>query len=385
MNACVALIAIGERYESYLPKAAARWGDLTGLPVVAFGDGQARQLGCPHDHPGERACWLKLHLWDLVPDGYDVILYADMDIWPIKPAMPSEALDCGVGLAVVRDRWADPVVAAAAESIGLAHWDYFNAGLLYMRRDPMAAVMRDARKSFCQLPWWDQTALNLTTANAGVSVRYLPWTHNAMDSSLIEHGLRGVHGSGTAWRLWETLPHDGILHPPLHHRLEDFLARNFDWWHGYVTDRTHVLELAQTAGSLGGRAQVIEVGTFQGHSAFAMAHAGAGVTTLDPANKTGRWFVDGVCVDALACTGLDFLAFDLNQWDMVFHDAEHGPSIIPELQEWWSRIRPGGILAIHDSEQLHGHWRADRLPGYAGHTETADARGRMLAIVRKSI
>jgi hypothetical protein len=360
--------------------AALRWLDVVpGLcGWVVAGEAEAARFGYGDLDPARQACALKLHAFDLVPIDADAVLYADLDVLPHNGfPRPAWALQ-DVDFACVRDRWDDAEVGRVADSCGVPRWQYFNAGVWYARREA-APMLFGARAFYDRLKWYDQTGFNVARLAHRTRTRWLPWRCNAMDLHDAGLSLAASHAPHHAWPAWENgeiRGNVGLVD------LEYLMDHLFQWDHPYVTDREHVRELARLAA---GCKHVLEVGTFQGHTAWAMASQGAAVTTLDPANQVSkRLWKQGMSIDAMAHTGAEWLTMDVDGvYDLIFHDAQHGPEIVPELRRWWERILPGGVLAVHDAEQLEG-WMGNDLPGAVLGEVSRDGRGRELLVIRKS-
>ena len=376
MKSALLLCAIGDRYEKMAIAAASRWRELLPeLYIACIADSSdAAWLHLPALDPTRAACLLKLHAWHLVPPDIDAILYADLDILPIAPRSPAAAL-AGVDFACVRDRWDDPEVARVAATIGLPAHEYFNAGLIYARRS--TAPMFDAAiADFDRPKWYDQTALNLARARSGLRTAWLPWSHNVMDCHDAGYAVAASHAPHLAFPAWES------GHFPAAGKMIDIAALldSLDYSHGYTTSPGHLLDLHDLAA---GRRHCLDIGTFRGHSALAMAAAGNLVTSIDPGNLSRRVFDPalGLSYDAFQSTSAAWIDADTGTYDMIYHDAEHGPEIIPELERCWSPLQPGGILAIHDAEQLDG-WAGQTLqPPPAARAANSDTRGRQLLIL----
>jgi 2-polyprenyl-3-methyl-5-hydroxy-6-metoxy-1,4-benzoquinol methylase len=197
-----------------------------------------------------------------------------------------------------------------------------------------------------------------------------------MDFHRAGHYMSAAHCPDIAWPAWRDGKHQQADCLPFD---EDVIAAQ-DTSHLWSTSEIHLRQLFNLAL---GRRHFLEVGTVRGAASWTMAAAGALVTTLDPAHeKSARLFRHGLSIDAMAHTGEQWLAMDPDgRYDLIFHDAEHGPHIIPELRAWWQRLTPGGALAIHDAEQLDG-WRGEELTPHA--TTTTDERGRELLVLTTS-
>jgi hypothetical protein len=380
MHTHLFLTATGE-HRVMAKTASMRWKKL--LPELAgvtiAGDADATLCGLGALNPIRQACALKLHAWDLVPDDCDAILYADLDIYPQDPVPPSVAL-ADVDFACVRDRWDDAEVNRVADAIGLPRHQYFNAGLFYARR-AAAPMMEAASLFFDRLKWYDQTGLNLARYAHRTPTAWLPWRVNAMDRHADGHAIGCSHCPDHAWPAWKL--GEGRTYPSLPdpHAMIDVA----DYSHPFATAPEHLHAMVNVVDQLNVHRHILEVGTFEGHASWPLAATGALVTTLDPAHQVStRLFKHGLSIDAMAHTGSEWLAMDLDGiYDMIFHDAEHGPHIIPELEAWWSRLLPGGVLAVHDAEQLEG-WRGQTLPTKSIRISIApDSRGRELLMLRK--
>lgn len=134
----------------------------------------------------------------------------------------------------------------------------------------------------------------------------------------------------------------------------------------------HPDELEQLA-FLATNRDVLEVGSFMGLSAFCMAIVAKSVTCVDTfkANSAGQQqmpdlttydtFISAVRrfrnVTHFVGTSEQAAAVIPSDYDMVFLDAMHTyEDVKADLERWWPRIRPGGILVCHD----YGH---DHFPG----------------------
>jgi hypothetical protein len=372
------LTATGDRYQAMAKAAAKRWRKL--LPelsgVTIAGDVDAILCGLGHYDPARRACALKLHAFELIPEDCDAVLYADLDVYPFCPISPSTAL-AGVDFACVRDRWDDGEVNRVSDSIGVPRHQYFNAGLFYARRNA-APMLAAARLFYDKLKWFDQTGFNLARFAHRTPTAWLPWRANVMDRHDLDYAHAATHAPHHAWPAWEANELRSFSPLPDPHAI----IEDGDYSHPYATDPQHLHDLVNQAA---GCRHILEVGTWQGHAAWPLAATGALVTTLDPIHQVSkRQYKGTLSLDAMAHTGAEWLAMDSDGvYDMIFHDAEHGPHIIPELEAWWGRLLPGGILAVHDAEQLEG-WRGQTLPTKSVRVSIApDARGRDLLMLRK--
>lgn len=155
---------------------------------------------------------------------------------------------------------------------------------------------------------------------------------------------------------------------------------NLDYSHPYVTDRSHILTIHHFASHYyGGLA--LELGSYQGHSTLALAMAGLSVVSYD---------LDTTCLvqrkHLLSAFKVEWRTLHSSQslherrkFDVVFHDAEHGNAIVPELEALWLKITNQGILIVHDSEQI-------TIPLSFNNViyNTKDVLGRQLTIYQKN-
>lgn len=134
----------------------------------------------------------------------------------------------------------------------------------------------------------------------------------------------------------------------------------------------HPDELEQLA-FLATNRDVLEVGSFMGLSAFCMAIVAKSVQCVDTfkANSAGQQqmselttynaFVSAISrfnnVRHIVATSEQAALVIPSDYDMVFLDAMHTyENVKADLERWWPRIRPGGLLVCHD----YGH---DHFPG----------------------
>ena len=370
------LTSVSEKYGAYAKAAAKRWlevlPELSGVTIA--NETAAAQLGLGHLSAKDQACMLKLYAFDLVPKDCDSVLYSDTDVYPFAPLTPEVALH-GVDFACVRDRWDDAHVNAISDNSGIPRHQYLNAGLFYMRRS-CAPMLRGARVFVNKLPYVDQTALNVSRLAQRTRTAWLAARYNAMDRHA-DISLGNTHNPWQAWAAWEG------AETPITQALPsiDYVISQLDFSHIFTTDAKHLRELAELAKKC---RHVLEIGTFQGHAAWAMASTGALITTLDPGNQSGRQYRYGLTIDAFSMRSDEWFAADVDgTYDMIFHDAEHGVHVIPELERTWKYVLPGGYLAIHDAEQLEGWLGGTLNPAPILVSNSADSRGRQLLVLEK--
>ena len=162
--------------------------------------------------------------------------------------------------------------------------------------------------------------------------------------------------------------------------------------HPMTTSRGHIAEICQAcAGSAG---SILELGSHAGISAAAIAMAAprAKVIAVDlcdtvpERNRVAYWFglrlqnITPVRADAGQYLR-DAVAIGLT-YDVIFHDARHGESVVGEYVLAASLC---ATLIIHDFEQLshESHQRVALL--FASFTTSVDKKGRMLFIGHKEM
>lgn len=121
---------------------------------------------------------------------------------------------------------------------------------------------------------------------------------------------------------------------------------------------------------------VLEVGSFKGLSAWGMVQVAKHITCVDTfcANSAGQFqmpeqttyttFTRNLAPFWKKVTCLPFSserAAELipahTTFDVVFIDAMHTyEDVLADIKRWWPRVRPGGVMCLHD----YGH---DHFPG----------------------
>jgi hypothetical protein len=149
-----------------------------------------------------------------------------------------------------------------------------------------------------------------------------------------------------------------------------------DYSHPWVTAPKHILEIYEEACKHEGWA--LDVGTFQGHSARALHLAGLRVVTMDIEPKH---FANVTCVaETILSASEDFQT--KHKYAVIVHDAQHGQHMIPELVRYFGYVQSGGVLIVHDTNELNLSDLVSAL-GYPKNTTTADDRMRTLSMFWK--
>lgn len=118
-------------------------------------------------------------------------------------------------------------------------------------------------------------------------------------------------------------------------------------------------------------ARVVEVGVFRGYTsqflAAAVAPHGGELHLVDlseaalaeAAGRAGKYPGCRVARHRGLSTDAGVLAAVPNECDLVFLDADHSEAgVVAELGAWLPKVRPGGVLAVHDSVNIGGVCRA---------------------------
>jgi len=150
---------------------------------------------------------------------------------------------------------------------------------------------------------------------------------------------------------------------------------DLDYSHPWVTAPKHIVEIYEEACKHSGWA--LDVGTFQGHSALALHLAGLEVWTMDINEKH---FENAPF--AIHIHGASENYFTDVTFAVIVHDAQHGQHMIPELVRYFGYIKSGGVLIVHDTNELNLSELIQKL-GYPENRTTADDRGRTLSMFWK--
>jgi len=149
-----------------------------------------------------------------------------------------------------------------------------------------------------------------------------------------------------------------------------------DYSHPWVTDKNHIVDIYNEACKHKGTA--LDVGTFQGHSALALHLAGLEVHTMDIDYDN---FKNAPFAKPLHIASEHFNPKD-ESYQIVMHDAQHGEQIVPELFRYWGYVASGGVMIVHDTNELNLSNLIAQLC-YPENQTTADGRGRFLSMFWK--
>ena len=148
-----------------------------------------------------------------------------------------------------------------------------------------------------------------------------------------------------------------------------------DYSHPWVTDKNHIVDIYNEACKHKGKA--LDVGTFQGHSAKALHLAGLEVHTMDIDDK---YLDNAPFAEKIKARSESFET--VWKFQIVMHDAQHGEQIVPELVRYWGYVKSGGVMIVHDTNELNLSSLIAQL-GYPENQTTADGRGRFLSMFWK--
>lgn len=156
-----------------------------------------------------------------------------------------------------------------------------------------------------------------------------------------------------------------------------------------TTDVSHCVELYRLCATVR-PGRTLELGAGEGVSGVAIGLAlnrycaGAAATVVDLEEIPRRvpmllWARFGVAKSYVRSDALAYLGTGDDVFDLVFHDADHGPARIPEYELCWRRARK--VLAIHDTDLIDFGRFVASLNGVRRASETRDGRGRALGII----
>jgi predicted O-methyltransferase YrrM len=162
--------------------------------------------------------------------------------------------------------------------------------------------------------------------------------------------------------------------------LDAYLSR-YDDSHRYATARDALRHICRAAAAVE-PSLIVELGSWRGASAIALAIAcpAAHLLSVDgghevPASERAARFAEaGVAATCLSSSsGLWLAQAEPYAADVIYHDAEHGPTAAPEYLRAWQVCRQ--LLAVHDWERVPGGSLLDQMQP-ASHMIHTDARGR---------
>jgi len=165
------------------------------------------------------------------------------------------------------------------------------------------------------------------------------------------------------------------------HQAYQSLSR-LDYSHTWVTAPDHIFDIWHYAQDYAGE-NALEIGSFQGHGAYALSLAQLRVRSCDP-DPQHLFTRQQLCprVEFALTAGADEL-LDETAYAVVFHDSYHGERVVPEILLYWQRkLTPGGLLIVHDTDQFNLANFVDKL-GRPAYRNTLDSRKRGLGFFWK--
>ena len=286
----------------------------------------------------ERIWSLKLSIFDIVPAHYDRVMYFDNDWRPVRDWNVDLHFPDRSAIYVAPDRNYLDVIRALEIANG-HRGTYFNAGWMIIPRSARSFI-EESRRRYADLPkrFADQCVLNQVLDG---KVTHVPAAFNVMDlkswpdpaSVMAVHSTTGkwnyeVYRGETEDRDWQVVKYDDP---------NETILRNLDYSHRWTLDVEHIVELYQVAsGYAGGSA--LDVRSFRGHCALALALAGLRVTSIDASSKhrrdregmLSRYFRD-------ACFRIEHSTDQLEtpgRYDVVLYDAEPNDRKRPEIEDF---------------------------------------------------
>lgn len=161
-----------------------------------------------------------------------------------------------------------------------------------------------------------------------------------------------------------------------------------DYSHTYTTARVHCFELFAFCRLLQPR-RTLEIGAGFGISgvAIGLGSVGAVATVVDIEHiprsvPQTLWQKFGIDKEYVKCSAAKFLDGSGDNFDFIFHDAEHGSKVIPEYHAAWRRTQK--MLAIHDVDLIDYRAFVNSLEGVAEYGMTFDSIGRALGYIIKA-
>lgn len=169
---------------------------------------------------------------------------------------------------------------------------------------------------------------------------------------------------------------------------ETFL-RALPYQYSWTFDVEHIIELYQVCRVHPG-ATALEIGSYRGHCALAMALAGLHVASIDVSAKhleTRQQLIDDHRQNQYVTFEIKSSDDELElprTFDVILHDnAKRGSSLVHELDAYWKRkLNPGGMMIVHNVEQIDLP-RLQRLLNPEAQIVTTDRRKRQLGFFVK--
>jgi len=344
MNFVAVTIGIGD-YLAYAEKSAELVRKHLGLETRIITD---EHLPFALDLPvfKEKVWTLKYKIWDIWPD-LDFIMYHDCDWRPVRDFNLIDHLPDPNDLYFCLDR-DNEHTQQLERQYGLKPNTYFNAGFFVANRKHKP-IFEHCFNNYgkYQSTWGDQCVSNqamkglVTLADKRLNVMDLYKDYHESEILAFHSSGNYAFYQGQTEPEWQTTVPERIM--------------QWDDSETWATARQHFIEIYETAKQYR-RGKALEVGTFTGMGSMAMRLAGMQVNTIDityeflPRCKH-LWSVWDI--EFKKMSGRDEL-ISHGKYDLIFHDSEHGDSIIPELVLFFkAKLNKGGKLIVHDVDMLN--------------------------------
>ena len=385
-------IGIGDEFRGYAEKAAQKVRDLCGIEVRIIGDEHlhlAHQINRGGVNDLKHRVWtLKYRIYDIWPD-LDAVMYFDCDWRPVRSFDATAhflTIAKHYDIAICKDR-TNEHCEGLKKQYGLPH-SYMNAGFFLTNKKGMGKVSKVFFEKYNRLPkkWGDQCVLNQILDQFKWSP--LPKKYNVQDLYSQAHNSEviGYH-SHSNFEIYRAEKQDFDWTTTVPKEIAAIEGLNHEW----ATAMQHLMELHYIAKHYK-YGNALEIGTFKGHGAAALARACMKVDTVDVntghafANRQaitdqGRW-----PVNFISSNGKDYLRFCAEQgqtYELIFHDSYHGDSVIPELKFAFDKVlKPNGVMVVHDVDMLN---LSDLLEAIdcEHHMVSTDYKGRQLGVFYK--
>lgn len=154
--------------------------------------------------------------------------------------------------------------------------------------------------------------------------------------------------------------------------------------HQMTTDKDHIRIICDIIKHK--KLNILELGSHAGIStaAFALSSPEANIISVDLSDtireidRVSYWNSLGISnITPITCSAEYFLRNTQTFYDLIFHDAMHGPSIMPEYLMCTQKTK---ILVIHDFEQLRNDQQNQLSCLFIEAKTYKDNRGRILFI-----
>jgi predicted O-methyltransferase YrrM len=167
--------------------------------------------------------------------------------------------------------------------------------------------------------------------------------------------------------------------------------------HGYTTDINHIYELFAAALDRNCKS-IVEIGSYLGVSTLALSylqrfyplHSIVSVDLCDEILSDYRqnyWNKNGVnYIESKDCSSWDFINNAKQngiKYDFIFHDAQHGDTVVPEYIALSTMINEGGVLTMHDLDQITDLNDLISKINFKSHKLITDSKGRTTGIFYK--